>query len=98
MHISIDIFKVFDKPWLVAISQEQRRQFFVIHAPVNRSFTDLETIDMNYGQDRARLFRIDVLGGVPAPAKRVRMVPMWKKNMSIGLTSLSDQFLLHHLR
>jgi hypothetical protein len=67
MHVSVDIIKVLDETWLVAVSEEQGRQFSIIHTSVNRSFANFEAIDMHYWQDCTGLFRIDILCGVPAP-------------------------------
>lgn len=71
MHISVNVIKVLDKSWLVAVSKEQSGQFSVIHTSVNCSLANFEAIDMHYWQDRAGLFRVDILCGVPAPVYMV---------------------------
>lgn len=76
MHISVDIVQVLDETWLVAVSEEQGRQFSIIHTSVDCSLADFEAIDMNYWQDCTGFLRVDILCGVPAPVP-VSIYSIW---------------------
>jgi len=65
-HILIEAGKIVsDDRNLVAVTSEKGGNLLIVHASVDGSLADLETIHMNDRQNRSRLLRVDVLGGMP---------------------------------
>ena len=66
-QILIDVSKIISyDPNLVAVTGEKGCDLLVVHAPVDGSLADLETVHVNDRQNSPRLLRVDVLGGMPS--------------------------------
>lgn len=65
MKIRVNIIEVLHKANLVSVSAEQRNQLFVVHAPEDRAFADLEPIEMKNGKNSTGLLRVDVFDAMP---------------------------------
>lgn len=65
VEVGINIVEIFHKANLIAISTEQGRKLFVIHAAENSALADLEAIEMKDRKDGTGLFWVDVLDAVP---------------------------------
>lgn len=49
VEVCIDIVHIFHDSWVVSTAREICRELLVVHTPVYRSFTDLESIDVKDG-------------------------------------------------
>lgn len=65
MQIGIDIAYVLDDANLIPVPGKEGNELFVIHAAEDGALADLETVDVQYGQDRAGLSRVEVFDRVP---------------------------------
>jgi hypothetical protein len=67
LKASINICKVINKAWAVAVAGEKTREFLIVHAAENGPFAYFESIEMQYRKYRARLSWVDVLVCMPSP-------------------------------